>query len=312
MNKRARELAAQAHRHHTRRAYDGARARYVAWCHAAGLEDLEPGSVAPYIAARHDQGRSAATLALDMTAIRRHFAEAGAELALDAEDKLAVQGARRSAVRANPPTQAPALRLEDLRETMRELARRDDPTTDRDRALLLIMYFGALRRSELAALVYPRDIVLEPRGITLRLAQTKTSDTPTARAIPAGHGHTDPVAAWRDYLTRRGEAPGAAFVRSAPGGFYGPNRPIDRACRPLGTRAIDRILTRALERAGIADPHSYSAHSLRAGIAVELSAAGVPLAAIMEHGGWKSAQVATGYARRGRLWDDCPLGALVY
>lgn len=308
---RARELAAEALRPNTRRAYDGARARYLAWCDGAGLEDLEPGTVASYIAARHDQGRSAATLAQDLAAVRRHWRAAGAELVMDELARLAITGARRSAARQNPPEPAEPLRLDTLRELARELGRDHERhgtiLAARDRAAILIGWFGALRRSELAALDV-EDIADDPRGLIITLRRTKTSDTASSRALPAGAGYADPVQAWRSYLAHRTAAPGPAFVRAATGGQHY-NRPLDPQMRALGGRAIDRILRAALERAGI-DPTPYSAHSLRAGLAVELSAAGAPLAAIMEHGGWRSAQVATGYARRGRLWLDSPLQAL--
>lgn len=306
---RVHKLADDELRPASRRAYERAADRFLAWCEATGRDPYEHQAVTDYLEHRFATAKGPSALHQDMTSVRRLWRAAGLDSPTDDEIvKRTLAGATRRSSRENPPSQAPALRLDDLRELARELERQDTPTGARDRAMVLIGFFGALRRSELVALDLD-DVAGDPRGLLVTIRASKTSDHPAQVAIPTGHGHTDPVAAWTEYLHVRGRHPGPAFVRASAGGSWW-TRPLDPKMRRLGERALERSLRAALERAGVADAARYSAHSLRAGVAVELAQAGVSLAAIMEHGRWKSAQVATGYARRGRLWEDCALNSL--
>ena len=75
------------------------------------------------------------------------------------------------------------------------------------------------------------------------------------------------------------------------------------ASEALHDRTVARIVQRAAERAGF-DPKSVGGHSLRAGFATTAAKRGKSLDAIMRQTLHKSVEVARGYIRHAKLFDD--------
>ncbi len=166
----------------------------------------------------------------------------------------------------------------------------------RDRALLLLGFAGALRRSELVALDIA-DVTEDDHGLRLRIRRSKTDQDGAGvlRGLPYGsHLLTCPVRAWRAWLARSGLTEGPAF------------RAVDRhgrlGTRRLSDRAVADMIQRRAAAAGLEGP--FAGHSLRAGFATESYAQGVPELAVMRHGRWRSALVMRGYVEEGSLWAD--------
>ena len=91
----------------------------------------------------------------------------------------------------------------------------DSSADCRDRALLLIGFAGALRRSELAALD-ASDLVESSNGLTATIRRSKTDQEGAGRTIGIPYGRkrlTCPVRAWRAWLTIAGISEGPAFAR---------------------------------------------------------------------------------------------------
>lgn len=169
----------------------------------------------------------------------------------------------------------------------------------RDRALLLIGFAGAFRRSELVALDI-EDIELTKEGLTITVRRSKTDQEGRGRkvGIPYGsHLETCPVRAWvewRDMLTDHGITPGAAF------------RSIDRHGNikdRLSDKAVALIVKRHAEAAGL-DASDYAGHSLRSGFATTAGKAGVSERAIMKQLGHKSTAMVRRYIQDGQLFED--------
>jgi integrase len=121
---------------------------------------------------------------------------------------------------------------------------------DRDRALLLVGYRGALRPSELVALDV-NDVVVVRDGLAVTILRGRV-------VIPRADDPSEcPVEAWQEWAAAAGLTTGPAF------------RAIDRSGRlgltRLGEKAISRIVRRAAERAGL-DERRYNALSLRLGV----------------------------------------------
>src|SRR5688572_7817403 len=135
----------------TRRAYQADAADFALWCKQQGVEALPANvdAVAAYLATLAASGLKASTITRRCASIRYMHRLARHESPTNNEAlKAVLSGIRRNigtAVTRKGPITAKAIRamLEEMPDTLRGL---------RDRALLLIGFAGALRRSELVAL----------------------------------------------------------------------------------------------------------------------------------------------------------------
>ena len=66
----------------------------------------------------------------------------------------------------------------------------------------------------------------------------------------------------------------------------------------LDTSSIRRLIKRATRRAGISIANNLSGHSMRIGAAQDMMVAGFDALAIMQAGGWKSANVVLRYVEK--------------
>jgi integrase len=241
----------------------------------------------------------------------------------DEQVRTVLAGIRRTH-RTRPARVAPA-RPDDLRAMLSPLdpAR---PADARDRALLLIGFAGALRRSELAALTLA-DLVVDADGLRVFIAAGKTDPTAIGhtRGLAYGaHPESCPVRAWRAWLAHRlpspasdEDAPGAdgppphsagtgtdpRYLPSA-GAFVAVDRWGRLGTRALSDRSIARIIGARADAAGLTG--HWAGHSLRRGFATTGYAAGASELAIMRHGRWRSSSAMRGYIDEGTVWTDNP------
>ena len=166
----------------TWRAYEADWTVFQAWCRAVQLAPLPatPTTVALFIAAQATLGRAPATLGRRLAAIR--LMHVGAKLAsphdaLEVDEVL--RGIRRTWKR--PPSQkAPAVDNEIKR--MVDAVQSQTLKGLRDRALLLLGFAGAFRRSELVALD-TEHLSQSEDGLSAARAMAP----PTLRRMPNGH-----------------------------------------------------------------------------------------------------------------------------
>ena len=173
----------------------------------------------------------------------------------------------------------------------------------RDRALLLIGFAGALRRSELVGLDVG-DIEHVRQGAVLTLRRSKTDQDGHERKIGIPYGRTRwcPVAALDVWLAVSGITEGAIF------------RPVDRHGRVhdirLSGEAVSLVVRQRVAAAGI-DQSRYSGHSLRAGLATSAAQAGVSAWRIKAQTRHASDAMLARYIREGELFTDNAAGALL-
>lgn len=168
----------------------------------------------------------------------------------------------------------------------------------RDRALLLVGFAGALRRSELVALCY-EDVAFTDEGMVLTLRRSKTDQAGEGYQIGIPRGRreeTCPVRALRDWLDQAGISAGPLFPRLARWGG-------EVTARPLGAHQVARIVKRLAEGAGL-DPAALSAHSLRSGLCTSAAEGGASERSIMDQSRHKSLKILRKYIRRGSLFRD--------
>jgi integrase len=308
---RARDYLAAARAASTRRAYRHDWAAFAAWCAGHGLPALPaaPETVALYLADLADQVKEAAdgravpryainTLQRRLAGIAAAHKEAGQEPPTRAALVRRTWAGIRRTRRVAPAAKAP-IATDLLRAMVAAL-----PATvqgRRDRALLLVGFAGAFRRSELVALDRA-DLGFDGEGLTITLRASKTDQEGAGRAIGIPFGErpdTCPVRALRAWLAAAGIDGGAVF------------RPVTRhdTVRPrrLTDHSVALIVKRAATAVGL-DPAAYAGHSLRAGLATAAARAGVAERDIMRQTGHRSVEMVRRYIREGSLFRDNPAG----
>lgn len=168
----------------------------------------------------------------------------------------------------------------------------------RDRALLLLGFTGAFRRSELVALNC-EDLERRPDGFVATIRRSKTDKEARGRmvAIPRGHQEerTCPVAAVEAWLAAAGIESGSVFRLINRHGHVLSNR--------LSGEAVALVVKRWAEALGY-DPAQFAGHSLRAGLATSAARAGKSEFAIMQQTGHRSVATVRRYIREGNLFRE--------
>jgi integrase len=282
------------------RAYAADWRDFSAFAYRIGRKQLpaEPETVALYVADLTRRGRRPATIARKLAAIAVYHRSLDHAAPTDHDVvRAVVRGTRRQLGVAQP--QKTALELDALRSVVLMIPA--DLRGLRDRALLLIGWTAALRRSELVALEVG-DLNFEPEGVVLTIRRSKTDreGAGASVAVPlGGEEATCPVGALRRWLAAAAIGEGRVFRRIDRHGHLGPT---------LSDRALAEIVASRAAAAGFEG--DFAGHSLRAGFATAAARAGRLEVAIMRHGRWKSVQIARRYIRQGARWDDNPAAGL--
>lgn len=269
-----REVLAAAWSPATRRTYAGAWRSWAAWCAVAGVQVLDARAVdlAAYLVLRA-RTRAVSTLRVDLAAIGQVWAAAGRERpATSSIVRLALKGIVRTSTR-NPAPRS-AISIGDL---VAGLA----GATVRNRALILVGFGAALRRSELVGLTLD-DVEIRGDGLVVTVQRHKTGGAARRIGIPRARADRCPVAALEAWLAVRGPAPGRIFE--------------------LHDRTVSRAVKRCAVRAGL-DPRLYAGHSLRAGLATEAARAGAAAWSIQRQTGHASLGMLHRYIRDGELFS---------
>ncbi len=166
----------------------------------------------------------------------------------------------------------------------------------RDRALLLLGFCAALRRSELAG-VKVEDLEFTAQGIILTLPRSKTDQTGQGRkiGIPKGRGRICPVMAVNEWIVQLGADEGFLFRAVSKGRRIGDEK--------LSDRAVADIIKHYAAQAGL-NPERYSGHSLRSGLATSAAQHGISSWKIRQQTGHKSDTMLARYIRDGDIFTD--------
>lgn len=279
----------------TRRAYAADWADFRRWCerrrHVA--MPARPDTVALYLVARA-KTHKASSLSRRLTVIGKlHKAWGKPSPVSDERVRKVWRGILRD--KGEATTRKRPTLINDIRKMVSSLP--DDLSGVRDRALILVAFAGALRRSECVA-INLGDLELGEDGFVLHIRRSKTDQTGRGRkvGIPYGeHNETCPVRAMLAWLDDSGIDHGAVFRKvNRHGGIEG---------QRLTDKSVALIVKRAARRAGI-NPKDLAGHSLRAGLATAAAIAGVEERAIQEQTGHKSLKVLRTYIREGSLWRN--------
>ena len=293
----------------TRRAYDSSWRAFATWCdeHQAVALPASPDVVALYLTSVAQDGRRVATLARIVAAIGDRHRRADLPPPASARLTEIWSGIRR-AERA-PQRQVRALVTADLRRAVARLP--ESVAGARDKALLVLAFSGALRRSELVSLeldtgrriLATSSVAFVPGGLRISLGRSKTDQEGRGQiiAIPRGRTKLCPVTALREWLDLSGISAGPVF------------REVDRHGRvgqtPLSARAFADVVKRAVARTGMA-PELFSGHSCRAGFVTEAASKGATLEQIMRQTRHKKPETVLLYMREADLFSNNAAGKI--
>gem|GEM_PF-333655 len=287
--RRAEKLTKMARTENTRRSYRTAFNQYEAWCHGVGVEVLsgDPGTVALYLSVLSQKVRPT-TLKARLAAISVAHRLSGTKLDTGHEAiRLIMRGAAREKGLA-PVRQARPLHyailpaLVDVFEAT--------PLGSRNKALVLIGFAAALRRSEIAH-VELKHISIAKDGLTITLPRSKADRLGQGEAIYVSRHSKSrlcPVVALERWIEHRGKKAGALFLRA--------NRNQTFRDTGITETTVNRVVKASMKKLGV-DDRAYSGHSLRAGLATSAADAGCDLKAIMAQTRLRSAQQAMTYVR---------------
>ena len=269
----------------TERALRADLAIYTTWCSARGAQAL-PASAATIAAFVDAMARVRAP-----STVRRYVASiAAAHRTLGVGKTVRSEPVRRALQRMHRRKGRRQEQAKGLTGPLRErlLDAAGERLIDaRNRALLAVAYDTMLRRSELVA-VEVSDIVVDSDGAATLLVRRSKSDA-------EGRGATvyvapDSVALVHQWLERSGVTEGRLF-RSLARGAVGDG---------LDASQVPRIFKAMAERAGLPGEMvaHISGHSTRVGAAQDMVAGGIPMAAILHAGRWKTTAMVNRYGER--------------
>ncbi|MBL6454524.1 site-specific integrase [Belnapia sp. T6] len=290
---RAEDYARASRATATRRAYRSDWVHFEAWCRTDGLASLPatPQIVGAYLAA-HAAALAPTTLSRRMSSIAVAHRLAGHQLDTRHPTVRDVMAGIRRERGTAPFRAAPA-----TTDIIRRMTAACDVETLiglRDRALLLVGFAGAFRRSELVGLDR-RDLAFGPEGVRITLHRSKEDQEGAGEVVGVARvdgSPTCPVAALEAWLIAGSVPEGAVF------------RSVDRHGRVAPTALDDRAVARVVQKLAAAvglNPTIYSGHSLRAGFATSAAAHGIEERRIAKQTRHKSVVVRT-YIRDGEVF----------
>ncbi|WP_274628128.1 site-specific integrase [Arvimicrobium flavum] len=280
----------------TKRGYQHDIAQFEAW---GGTIPTSPEIIAAYLAHLSSTHKTA-TIVRRVTALSKAHEAIGAPNPTKPEIvRATMRGIKRTLGTASREAK-PVLR-EDLFQMLECMG---NSTKDmRDKALLLLGFAGAFRRSEAIGLDVA-DIEHVRQGIVVTLPRSKTDQE--ARGckigIPFGRSRWCPVKHLADWLDH-------AKIEAGPI-FRGINRHGHVADQRLSGEAVSIIVKERAAAAGF-DPNAYSGHSLRAGLATSAVIAGVSTLSIRRTTRHASEAMLARYVRVGDMFTDNAAGAIL-
>ena len=267
---------------------------FTQWCEKMGLErcPASPETVAGFITAEDLRGIKPATLVHRLAAIKKaHEAYGHHSPTNHAVVKGVLKGIKRN--RGTAPNKKAAATAERLEQMVSYCI----PTTlgVRDKALLLLGFAGAFRRSELVALTM-KDIERTPEGIKVTIRKSKGDQEGKGQTIAILNGTrfrvVDHLFFW---LKHAGIKEGLIFRSVLKSGKV--------QDKPLMAKDVARLVKKYAGFAGFS-VENFAGHSLRAGFITSGANAGADIMKLMEVSRHKKPETVIGYVRESKLFDN--------
>ena len=252
-----------------------------AWLDSCGLSPelpLNAAVVADYLSAVSASGLSLETVKQRVKAISFVHEQHGFDSPTDSSlVKKTLKGMKRTRLDdglSNTSTSKQPLLIDDLRALV---ALCDVSTLSglRDRALLLVGFYGALRRSELVALDVDH-VRVNGRGADIHIRRSKTDQSGKGAVVSILRNGSDlcPVAALVAWKQAAGITAGALFVRIRRGQSLTTER--------LSDRSVADFVKRYCAAVGL-ESDLFAGHSLRSGLLTSAAEHGVDIRMLAQH-----------------------------
>lgn len=300
-SEKAKKYILHAKANNTIKSYKSDWKDFVAYCQARDVSCLsaDVNTIANYVAEMAET-KKVSTIVRRLSSISQAHQAAGyGSPTLAFGVKAVVKGVKKE--KGTMPNKKEAAVIEDIRAMVHNLGRDLEDAKDRadirDRALVLIGFAGAFRRSELVAIDMD-DIEFNRDGLTITLKHSKTDQEGQGykKGIPYGSSpDTCPVRALKDWLTVSSITQGAIFRRIYKNGKIHNQGLVDKS--------VALIIKKLAKAAGL-DERKYSGHSLRSGLITTAANRGVDERSIMKQSGHKSLTVMRGYIQDATLFKN--------
>ena len=278
----------------TRAAYRSDFIAFQSWCRGKGVAALpaNPETAAAYLVHQAACGAAAATITRRCAAIRYAHRLANFEPPTNSEIVRATLRGIRRTIGAAPARKTPV-----LAETARAMARAAPENLKglRDRALLLLGFAGAFRRSELVALDLA-DLEETDEGLRVTIRRSKTDQEGLGQTIAILRGSDAcPVKAIKSWLDAAKISEGPLFRPVAKGGRVNTQRLSEKSVCDLVKKYARKLDLNAAD---------FGAHSLRSGFLTSAARRGASVFKMRDVSRHKSMDILQAYVRDADLFRD--------
>ena len=154
----------------------------------------------------------------------------------------------------------------------------------RDKALLLLAFYGGGRRRQELSDMRADDLTITPEGYLLNIVKSKTDQQADGLTVPLT-GET--ALAVKTWLLQSGIREGKLFRGLKPG---------NTLHKGITGKAINNMVKRRIKKIGLNEKH-FGAHSLRAGFMTTMTQNGMSIHEAMLYSGHKDIKTAQHYVR---------------
>jgi integrase len=298
------DFASNSSSANTRRTYKFGWLSFNNWCRDRGVDPLRSDNkealVAFYISEKAANGDlKVSSIKCYLGAIRAHYQERNIIVNLQHPViKKVMKGIRNTLLKR--PIQKEPLYVDQVKDMVEAIPIQKDGKSNligvRDRAILLLGFAGAFRRSELSS-IRLEDLTFTRDGFVVLLKKSKTDQEGEGieKAIPYGSNPiTCPVRAVKDWIEVSKIQSGPLFC------------PINRHNQLLSKSLTGHAIALIVKRSYLEEDKAFcvSGHSLRAGFVTTAARKKVPEHLIMKQTGHKCSDTLKRYIRLGTRFDE--------
>jgi len=281
--------------------YNCAWKKFTKWCDECGYDPFAPPNnsyeflVALFITSMAKNRKlKDASITCYLAGLRHFYCEKGVNLDTTHSEISKIRAGIKRELGTKQNQKLP-LTTENIKLLIDSIGRLVWPIEVRDKAMILVGFSGAFRRSELVAIDL-EHLVFDQFGASVFVAKSKTDQEMQGRFVDipfASNPQYCPVRALRDWIRCAKIEKGPLFLQVHKGGNVIPKR--------LGDRSVALMLKRRCKPFGFSD--DIAGHSLRAGHVTSAIKNGTPETWIMRQTGHTNIDTLRKYERLKREFE---------